>query len=135
MSYEAWRTTFQDSEQAARTAYNIFNMSITCLAELYEALGVGGVNETFQHCEALKAIEELKASIQKGKPSTSLAVRDALQQRCGIINACDHVLSMGSSTHKAFFARDAYMYISTRALKEYADTLRDKTEATPCPPR
>jgi hypothetical protein len=62
MSYEAWRITFQDSEQAARTAYNIFNMSITCLAELYEALGVGGVNETFQQHEALKAINTLKAN-------------------------------------------------------------------------
>lgn len=131
MSYKTWRITFQDSEQAARTAYNIFNMSITCLAELYEALGVGGVNETFQHHEALEAIRTLKAK----NPSTTLAMRDAMQQRSGIINACNHVLSMNSDTHKAFFATDRYVYVSTRALREYADTLTEQAEATPCPPR
>lgn len=62
-------------------------------------------------------------------PATSLALRDAQQQRDGIINACNHVLSVGSSTHRASFVNARYAYVSTRALREYADTLSDPHEA------
>lgn len=58
-------------------------------------------------------------------PCISLAHRDDQQQRDGIINACNHVLSVGSSTHRAFFVNARYAYVSTRALREYADTLSD----------
>ena len=91
MSYDAWRISYQSSEQAAQAAYKAWQ----------------------------QAREE----------------RDAQQQRTGIINACNHLLSMRSDTHKAFFATGRYVYVSTRALREYADTLTEQPEATPCPPR
>lgn len=106
-------------------------LSVTCLGELYNALGVGDTNETFQHCEALKAIATLKAK----NPSTTLALRDLMQQQIGINQAVDHILSIGSKTHKAFIAHDRHMYISTRALKTYAQALANQQETTPCPPR
>ena len=63
--------------------------------------------------------------------TSHLARRDTQQKRLGINEACDHILSMGSKTHKAFITHDRHMYISTRALKTYAETLLKQSEATP----
>lgn len=118
MNYEAWRATYQSSEQAARAAYQqldqlagklqqidqqhhlhahqkwaeakavlnnpkapapgfsteglqeALKLAVTCLGELYNALGVGGINEARQHGLALKTIEDLHAT---GKECEQLA--------------------------------------------------------------
>lgn len=155
MNYDAWRITFQSSEQAAQAAYeawqqareerdamaahverlrNAINEATDKHIAFAKRMALGSNNTSMMAVDKADALL-VRASFHVPIDTSCLAHRDALQQRCGIINACDHVLSMGSSTHKAFFARDAYMYISTRALKEYADTLTEQAEATPCPPR
>ncbi len=137
MNYDAWRITFQSSEQAAQAAYAQLQQAQEerdAMAAHIERLKEAGEEA------ALEAPAVTQAAIAWGdvceqSPAASLTHRDAQQQRTGIINACNHVLSMDSDTHKAFFATDRYVYVSTRALREYANTLSEQAEATPCPPR
>lgn len=135
MSYEPWRISFQSSEQATQAAYTALQQA----QEERDALAahVERIISEWNAGEDIFSDEWISrmGDIVEDAPITSLAHRDAQQQRSGIINACNHVLSMNSDTHKAFFATDRYVYVSTRALREYADTLTEQAEATPCPPR
>ena len=102
MSYEAWRISFQNSEQAAKAAFEeaqrykrMFNMSIDSIVELTEAVGIRKEDQTMGGTvQTLAAIEKLKARRDKWKaraleaeqgnrgepsPSTTLALRDVLQ--------------------------------------------------------
>ena len=110
MSFEAWRISFQDSEQAAKAAFEeaqrykrMFNMSIDSIVELTEAVGIRKEDQTMGGTvQTLAAIEKLKARRDKWKaraleaeqgnrgepsPSTTLALRDVLQQSIGMEKA------------------------------------------------
>lgn len=75
MSYEAWRITFQDSEQAAKAAYadakrweRLFAMAIGSVVELTEAAGIRKEDQlTGGTVQALGAIEKLKERRDKWK--------------------------------------------------------------------
>lgn len=55
---------------SAEVLQETVTLSVTCLTEIYNALGLGGINETKRHCLALKTIEDLNA---KEKESEQLA--------------------------------------------------------------
>lgn len=69
MNYEAWRISFQDSEQAAKSAFKqaqlykrMFTMAIDSIVELTEAVGIRKEDQTMGGTvQALVAIEKLKA--------------------------------------------------------------------------
>lgn len=136
MSYHAWRISYQSSEQAAQAAYQAWQQAREerdAMAAHIERLKEAG------EAAALEAPAVTQAAIAWGEvceqsPAVSLAHRDAQQQRTGIINACNYVLSMGSVTHKAFLHHGRYVYLSTRALREYADKHTEQAKATLCPP-
>ncbi|MCF2911747.1 hypothetical protein [Halomonas sp. Cn5-12] len=75
MSYEAWRISFQDSEQAAKAAFEeaqrykrMFTMSIDSIVELTEAAGIRKEDQTMGGTvQALAAIEKLKKRRDKWK--------------------------------------------------------------------
>ncbi|WP_083004870.1 hypothetical protein [Halomonas sp. GT] len=75
MSYEAWRITFQDSEQAAKAAYEesqrwerMFTMAINSIVELTEAAGIRKEDQlTGGTIQALNAIDKLKERRDKWK--------------------------------------------------------------------
>lgn len=75
MSYEAWRITYQSSEQAAKAAYEdaqryerLFAMAISSVVELAEAAGVRKEDQLMGGTvQALEAIEKLKARREKWK--------------------------------------------------------------------
>ncbi|CAM0557138.1 hypothetical protein EHLJMEHL_02226 [Vreelandella titanicae] len=69
MSYETWRATYQDSEQAAKAAYadakrweRLFAMAIGSLVEVAEAAGIRKEDQltggTFQTLAAIKKLKE-----------------------------------------------------------------------------
>jgi|GEM_PF-3825674 len=75
MSYEAWRISFQNSEQAAKAAFEdaqryerLFVMAIGSVVELAEAAGVRKEDQLMGGtAQALDAIEKLKARRDKWK--------------------------------------------------------------------
>lgn len=75
MSYEAWRISFQDSEQAAKAAFQeaqryerLFAMAIGSVVELAEAAGVRKEDQLMGGTtQALAAIEKLKERREKWK--------------------------------------------------------------------
>ncbi len=75
MNYEAWRITYQSSEQAAKAAYEeaqryerLFAMAISSVVELAEAAGVRKEDQLMGGTtQALAAIEKLKARRDKWK--------------------------------------------------------------------
>lgn len=75
MSYETWRISFQDSEQAAKAAYEeaqrwerMFTMAINSVVELTEAAGIRKEDQlTGGTVQALAAIEKLKERRDKWK--------------------------------------------------------------------
>lgn len=75
MNYEAWRITYQSSEQAAKAAYEdaqryerLFAMAISSVVELAEAAGVRKEDQLMGGTvQALEAIEKLKARRDKWK--------------------------------------------------------------------
>jgi len=67
MSYEAWRISFQDSEQAAKAAFEeaqrwerLFASVIMALVGVGEAAGVRGEDQLNGNLEILIASEKLK---------------------------------------------------------------------------
>jgi hypothetical protein len=75
MSYEAWRITYQSSEQAAKAAYEeaqryerLFAMAISSIFELSEAAGLRNEDQLMGGtAQVLDAIEKLKARREKWK--------------------------------------------------------------------
>ena len=156
MTYEAWRISYQSSEQAALAAYQALQQAqeerdamAAHVERLRKAMNIAsdhhiafakrmalGSNQTsmmaVDKADALLVRESYYAPVD----TSCLARRDAQQQREGIINACNLVLSMGSTTHRAFLTQGRYAYVSTRALREYAETLThtDIQAAQPCAP-
>lgn len=45
-----------------------------------------------------------------------------------VIDALNHILSMPQITHQSFFRNDRYMYVSNRALDEYANQIRQQAK-------
>ena len=93
MSYEAWRISFQNSEQAAKAAFEeaqrykrMFNMSIDSIVELTEAVGIRKEDQTMGGTvQALDAIEKLKARRDKWKARALEAEqRNAIRSGFGI---------------------------------------------------
>lgn len=146
MSYEAWRISYQSSEQAAQAAYaqlqqaqeerdamaahverlrNAINEATDKHIAFAKRMALGSNHTSMMAVDKADALL-VRASFHVPIDTSCLTHRDAQQQRTGIINACNHVLSMNSDTHKAFFATDRYVYVSTRALREYADTLTEQ---------
>lgn len=87
MSYEAWRISFQDSEQAAKAAFEeaqrykrMFTMSIDSIVELTEAVGIRKEDQTMGGTmQALNAIEKLKERREKWK-ARALEAEQTLQE-------------------------------------------------------
>lgn len=75
MNYEAWRITFQDSEQAAKAAFEesqrwerLFAMAFGSVVELTEAAGIRKEDQLMGGTiQALNAIEKLKERREKWK--------------------------------------------------------------------
>lgn len=75
MEYEKWRITFENSEQAARTAFldarrweRLFSMTIGSIVELHEAVGIRKEDQWIGGTlQALTAIEKLKERREKWK--------------------------------------------------------------------
>lgn len=74
MNYEAWRISFQDSEQAAKAAFKesqrwerLFASVIMALVGVGEAAGVRGEDQLNGNLEILIAIEKLKERREKWK--------------------------------------------------------------------
>lgn len=93
MNYEAWRITYQSSEQAAKAAYEeaqryerLFAMAISSVVELAEAAGVRKEDQLMGGtAQALDAIEKLKARREKWKARALEAEkRDAYPTISGI---------------------------------------------------
>jgi hypothetical protein len=84
MNYEAWRISFQDSEQAAKAAFEesqrykrMFDMAINSVVELAEAAGIPKENQlTGGNFQALNAIEKLKERREKWKARALKAEKD-----------------------------------------------------------
>lgn len=87
MSYEAWRISFQDSEQAAQAAFKeaqrykrMFTMSIDSIVELTEAVGIRKEDQLMGGTtQALAAIEKLKERREKWK-ARALEAEQTLQE-------------------------------------------------------
>lgn len=60
---------------------------------------------------------------------TALILRDAEIKAQAVIDALNHILSTSQTTHQSFFRNDRYMYVSNRALDEYANQLRQQAKA------
>lgn len=78
MSYETWRITFQDSEQAAKAAFEesqrwerLFASVIMALVGVGKAAGVRGEDQLNGNLEILIAIEKLKERREKWKAGRS----------------------------------------------------------------
>lgn len=75
MSYEAWRISFQDSEQAAKAAFQeaqryerLFAMAISSIFEISEAAGLRNEDQLMGGtAQVLEVIEKLKARREKWK--------------------------------------------------------------------
>lgn len=75
MSYEAWRISFQDSEQAAKAAFQeaqryerLFAMAISSIFEISEAAGLRNEDQLMGGtAQVLEVIEKLKARRDKWK--------------------------------------------------------------------
>ncbi|WP_422101877.1 hypothetical protein [Vreelandella sp.] len=81
MSYEGWRISFQDSEQAAKAAFEeaqrygrLFAMAIGSVVELAEAAGIRKEDQLMGGtAQALDAIEKLKQRRDKWKARALVA--------------------------------------------------------------
>ncbi|MFS8175012.1 hypothetical protein [Vreelandella titanicae] len=84
MNYEAWRISFQDSEQAAKAAFEesqrwerLFAMAIGSVVELTEAAGIRKEDQLMGGAtQALNAIEKLKERREKWKARALKAEKD-----------------------------------------------------------
>ncbi|MEE3111285.1 MAG: hypothetical protein VX299_04760 [Pseudomonadota bacterium] len=116
MSYEAWRISFQDSEQAAKAAFEesqrlkrIFTMAIDSIVELTEAVGIRKEDQTIGGTvQALVAIEKLKAQRDNWK---ARALKAEWQNREMVARAANNHLEgyreLGRRTAAAEEERDA----------------------------
>ena len=66
MSYLAWRMTFQDAEQAARSAYRSWEVAVKRVHELEERIRDGeqdGSREPLENAVELNSSEDIQSSI------------------------------------------------------------------------
>lgn len=126
MSYEAWRITFQDSEQAAKAAFEesqrwerLFAMATGSVVELTEAAGIRKEDQlmggTFQ---ALAAIEKLKARALKAEQWNREMVNKAAS------NHLEGYRELGLRTATAETARDELASQVTSLQEDISSLLR-----------
>lgn len=147
MNYEAWRISFQDSEQAAKAAFEesqrwerLFAMAIGSVVELTEAAGIRKEDQLMGGTtQALNAIEKLKERRDKWKER---ALKAEQWNREMVAKAADNNLEgyreLGRRTAAAEEERDAYriaehrQIVLRRKMEEERDALAAHVDRLSC---